>query len=140
MIVHELLHAIPESRNSIEIFIQTQNEAILLVVFLHESERVEADVTEQFNAGLHAPIILVVQHQRVPEEESGLVTAHVSVTLGIAVNDFPLAHVLTHLFGLLLIDPLRIRPMFFWNNAIMGGTGHQGCGDLFEFVIELLVI
>lgn len=140
VIVHELRHAIPEGRNSIEVFIQTQNKAILLVVFLHESERVKADVAEQFNAGLHTPIVLVVQHQRVPEEEPRFVTTHVSVTLGITVDDFPLAHVLTHLFRLLLIDPLRVRPMFLWNDAIMGGTGNQSRGDLFEFVIKLLII
>src|SRR5699024_6208464 len=40
VVTHELLHAIPQSRDSLIILVQTKREAVLLVVLLHEAERV----------------------------------------------------------------------------------------------------
>lgn len=108
VLLHELLHRTPQARDGVVVLVQTQHKAVLLVVFFHVAEWVKADITEELNAGLHAPVVLIVQHQWVPEEESGFITAHVTVALRVAVDDLLLSHLLSDLLRLLLVDPLGI--------------------------------
>ena len=70
MCLDKLLCAIPKSRNSLDIFVQSQNETVLLVVILHIAERIVMNIAEQLNAGLHSPIKLKLSKQRVAEEEA----------------------------------------------------------------------
>lgn len=79
--LHELLRAIPKSGDGLKVFVQTDDEAVLLVVLLHEAEWIVADVTVELDAGLHAPVVLVVHHQWVAEEEARLVAAHMAIAL-----------------------------------------------------------
>ena len=79
MILDELLDTIPERWNRLDIFVQADDEAVLLLVVLHELERVVVNVTEELNAWLDSPVPLVVQHERLPKEETRLESAHVSV-------------------------------------------------------------
>lgn len=104
----ELLHTIPQGRNGRCILIQTDDKAVLLVVLLHEAERIRVDITVELNARLNAPVVLEVHHERVAEEEPGLVTAHMAVTLRAAVNNLLAVHFLSRFFGLVLVDPLWV--------------------------------
>lgn len=104
----ELLHAIPQGRNGRCILIQTDDKAVLLFVLLHEAERIRVDITVELNARLNAPVVLKVHHERVAEEETRLITAHMAVTLGAAVNNLLAVHFLSRFFGLVLVDPLWI--------------------------------
>lgn len=56
----EVLHSIPERGDGLDIFVQTKREAILLLVFCHVLEGVVVDVTIELNAGLYAPVPLVI--------------------------------------------------------------------------------
>lgn len=137
---HELLDAVPEGGDGVVVLVQTQHEAVHLVVLLHESERVKRNVAQELNARLDAPIVLVVHHERVAEKEARLVTAHVPVALRIPVDDLLLTHILAHLLGLLLVNPLRVGPVLFRNEAVVGGSRDECRGDLLEGLIKRLVV
>lgn len=108
VILHELLHTVPQRGYSLVVLIETNDKAVLLVILLHEAERIHLDITEELNAGLNPPVKLVILHQRMSEEEPRLVAAHVAVALGAAIYDLPAAHLFTGLSCLVLIDPLGI--------------------------------
>lgn len=116
---HELFDAVPERGNGIKILVQAEHKAVLFVVLLHVSERVKGNVAEQLDAGFHAPVVLIVEHQWVAEEEARLIAAHVAVALRISVDDLAFLHVLTHFLGLVLIDPLGVRPMVFGDYSVV---------------------
>lgn len=137
---HEFLDAVPEGGDGVVVLVQTQHEAVHLVVFLHEAERVKGNVTQQLDAGLDTPIVLVVHHERVAEKEARLVAAHVPVAFRIPVDDLLLAHILAHLFSLLLVNPLRVRPVLLRNEAVVGGSRDERRGDLLESLIKRLVV
>lgn len=138
--LQELLHAIPERGDGVDVLVQTDNKAVLLVVLLHEAERVVANITVELDAGLHAPVVFVVHHQRVAEEEARLVAAHVAIAFRITVDDLLATHLLSRLFGLILVDPGRIRPMLFGDLAIVGVAGGQRCGEFLEILIKLFIV
>lgn len=140
VLLHELLDAVPQRRDGLVILVQTQHEAVLLLVVPHELEGVEADVTVQVNAGLHAPVVVKLLHQWVAEKEARLVAAHVPVADRVTVDDLALAHVLSNLLGLVLVNPVRVGPVVLGNKTIMSLAGHQcGC-SLLESVVEGFVI
>lgn len=140
VVAHELLHAVPQGRDGVVVFVKTEHETVLLVVLLHEAEGVKGNIAVELDAGLHAPIVLVVHHQRVAEKEARLVTAHVSIALRVAVDDLLLAHVVAHLLRLVLVDPFGVRPVLVGDDAVMRVSGNQRRGDLLELVVELLVV
>lgn len=102
---HELLGAVPQRGNGLDVFVQTEDEAVLLLVFLHESERVIMDVAEQLNARFDSPVIFKLVHQRVTEEKSGLKPAHVSIADGVTIDDLSPTHIFSHGSGLSFINP-----------------------------------
>jgi len=107
---------------------------------MHDSERIVVNVAIQLNGRLDAPVVFVVHHERLSEEESGFETTHVTIADRVTVDDLALSHVLAHLLGLVLINPLRERPMLWGDLAIVRLTGDQRCCDLFEGLIEGLVV
>ena len=136
----EVLDGVPESGDRLDVFVQAEREAILLLVISHVFESVVVDVAEQLDAGLDAPVPFVVHHQWVAEEKARLVPAHVPVADGVAVDDLLLLHLLTDLGGLILVNPFGERPMLLGDLAILGLAGNQRAGDLFEFVVEIVVV
>ena len=105
VIFDELLHTLPESWNCLDVFIQAQDEAVLLLIVLHKSEWIVVNVAEELHARLHAPVVFELVHDRMAEEEARLVPTHVPIADGVAVDDLPLPHILANSLGLLLIDP-----------------------------------
>ena len=140
VVLHKLLDTIPQGRDGLVVLVQTDDKAVLFAVFLHEAEWVVGHVAEELNAGLHAPVVLVVHHERMAEEEARLVAAHVAIALRITVDDLPATHILSHLPGLVLVNPLWIGPVLFRNLAIVSGAGSQRGGELLKIVIELLIV
>lgn len=140
VILHKLLHATPETGNSRFILVETDDEAVLLVILLHEAERVGAYVTEEFDAGLNTPVVFVVHHQRVAEKEARLIAAHVSIALGATVDNFLPIHFLASIGRLILVDPVGIGPVLLRDQAIVSRAGDQRGGQLFEILVKLLVI
>jgi hypothetical protein len=106
MLFHEFFHAIPERRNRLDVLVQTQHETVLLLVLGHVAERIVVDIAKHLDARLDAPIPFVAVHDRMLEEKARLITAHVSVADGVAVDDLALRHILTNLAGLFLVDEL----------------------------------
>lgn len=120
MSLHELLGAVPEGRDSLHVFVQTQNETVLLLVGLHEFENIVIDVAVELNAWLNSPVVLVVEHQRLAEEEPRFESAHMAITDGISVNDLLRGHVLPNLSSFILIDVFWKRPVLLRNLSVMG--------------------
>lgn len=106
MVLHKLLGAVPKSLDGLCVFVQAENEAILLATFMHDAERVIVDVAVQFNRWLNTPVVIVVHHKGLSKEETGFKSAHVAVAHGITIDDLALSHVLAHFLGLVLVDPL----------------------------------
>lgn len=139
-VLGEVLGGIPEGGDGLDIFVQAESEAVLLLVLGHELEGVVVDVAVELNAGLDAPVPLVVEHQRVAEEETGLVAAHVPVADGVTVDDLLLLHLLADLGGLVLVNPLREGPVLLGDLAITGLAGNEGGRDPLELVVEVVVV
>ena len=140
VILDELLDTVPKSWDGLDVLVQAEDEAVLLPVFLHESEWVVVDVAEQLNARLHTPVVFEVHHHRMTEEKAGFIPTHVPVTDRVAVDDLPLPHVFTNSLCLFLVDPLWETPVLGTDLAIMSLTRNKSCGHLLEIVIERLVV
>lgn len=135
---HELLDAIPETRNGVLILVQRYNEAVFLFLGAHESEGVLRNVTEVLDVWLDSPVVIVVFQQVVAEEEAGFVATHMAVTDRAAVNHT--LHFLAGLGSLVLINPRRETPVLLGYFAVMGSARRQSGRDLFEFVIEVVIV
>lgn len=136
----EILDGVPESGDCLDVLVQAEGEAVLLLVLGHELESVIFDVAEELDTGLNAPVPLIVHHQRVAEEKARFITAHVPVTDGVAVDDLLLLHLLTDLGGLVLVNPLGEGPMLLGDLAILCLARNQRGGDLYELVVEIVVV
>lgn len=137
---HKLLGAVPESRNGINVLVERENEAVLLVVLVHDTEGVVVDIAEELDRGLNTPVVLVVHHDLLSEEETRLESAHVAVADGVTVDDLAGGHILTNLLGLLLVNPLRERPVLLRNQTVVSLTRAERASDLLELIIEGLVV
>ena len=140
VVLHEFLGAVPKSRDGFHILVQAQDETVLLLIFGHEFERIIIDVAEQLNTWLDSPVPFIFQHQFLSEEEPRFKSAHVSITDGVAIDDLLLCHLLPNLACLFLVNVWWERPVLFWNLPIVGFSRYQGGCDLFECIIERLVI
>lgn len=105
VVLDKLLGAVPKCRDGLNVFVQAKNETVLLLVLNHEAERIVVDVAVKINGGLDAPVVVVVEHVLLVEEEARLEAAHVAVADGVAIDDLALGHVLAHLLGLFLVNP-----------------------------------
>ena len=140
MVLHEFLGAVPESRNGVNVFVETKDKAVLLVVLDHNTEGVVVDVAVKVNGRLDTPVVFVVHHQGVAEEKARLESTHVAVADRVTVDDLSLLHILAHLLGLFLINPLRERPVLVRNFAVVCLARHERRRDLLESRVERLVI
>lgn len=140
VVLGEILCRIPEGRDGLDVFVQAEGKAVLLLVIGHELESIVVDIAVQLDAGLDAPVPFVVEHQWVAEEEARLVAAHVPVADGITVDDFLLLHFITNSGSLLLVNPLGEGPMLFGNLAIFCSSRHERGCNLFELVVEIIVV
>lgn len=140
MLLHESLRTIPQRWNGFHILIQAQHEAVLFLVVGHILEGIEANVAEEFDAWLHAPVPFELIHEGMPEEEPRFISAHVSIAHRVAIDDLSLRHISANLGCLVLIDKFGEFPMLVRNQAIVRFPGYQSCGQLLECLIERLVV
>lgn len=140
VVLHEFLGAFPQSRNGSRVLVQAENEAVLLALLGHQTEGVVVDVAVELDGGLDSPVVFVVHHQWLAEEETRLEAAHVAVGNRVTVDDFALSHVLANLFGLVLVNPFRERPVLLGDLAIESVAGNERCGNLFECIIKGIVV
>jgi hypothetical protein len=119
-VLGKVLGSVPKRRDGLDVLVQAEGEAVLLLVVGHVLERVVFDVAKQLYARLHAPVPLVVEHQGMAEEEARFITAHVSVADRVTVDDLLLLHLLTDLGGLVLVNPLGKRPMLLGDFSVLG--------------------
>lgn len=90
VVLHEALDAVPERGDCLDVFVEGEDEAVDFVVVAHEAEDVVVDVAVELDGGLDAPVVFVVEEERVSEEEAGFEAAHVAVGDGVTVDDFAL--------------------------------------------------
>ncbi len=120
----EVLGGVPERGNGLDVFVQTEGEAVFLLLLGHELESIVVDIAVELNTGLDTPVPLIVKHQWVAEKETGLVAAHVSVADGVAVDDLLFLHLLTDLGSLVLVNPLWEGPVLLGDLSVLGFTRH----------------
>jgi len=70
MCFHELLGAVPQGRDGLHVFIQTQHETVLLLVVRHVLEYVVVNIAEELDARLYSPVPFIIEHQWLTEEEA----------------------------------------------------------------------
>lgn len=140
VVLHELLGAVPEGRDGLNVLVQAENEAVLLLLLVHNTERIVVDIAVKLDGGLNTPVVVVVEHQFLAEEKSRLESAHVAVADGITVDNLALGHVFTDLLGLLLINPLGERPVLLGDQTVVSLAGYERGSNLLESVIERLVV
>ena len=140
MIGHKLLHTIPQRRDSLPVLVQAQHKTILLIPFLHDTEGIKRDFTKEVRRRFDAPVKLIILHQGVSIKEAGFVSTHEPIALGIAVDDLSLTHVRSNILGLALIDPVRVGPMFHWDEAVKGLPGRHVRGELLERLVKWFVV
>ena len=140
VVLHELLGASPESGNGVDVLVERKNETVLLVVLVHDAERIVVNVAEELDGRLNTPVVFVVHHELLSEEETGLESAHVTVADRVTVDDLALMHILTDLAGLLLVNPLGEGPVLLGNQTIVSLTRAERSGNFLELLIERLVV
>lgn len=140
MSLDELLGAVPEGWDGLDVFVERKNERVLLLVVLHKLERIVGNVTEELDARLDTPVPLVIHQQGMPEEEARLISAHVAIGDAIAVDDLLGSHLLSRPCSVVLIDKVGEGPMLLGDLAILGLARGQSRGDLFELIIEGLIV
>lgn len=136
----EVLDGAPEGPDGGLVLADGEDEAVLLVVDLHELEEVVLDVAEQRDVVVDSPVVLVLVEELALPEEAGLVAAHVSVRDGSAVRDVLLSEGLAGLVELVHVDEVRDGPVLLWDQAVLSLTGHKRAGDLLELLGEGLVV
>lgn len=119
--LHKRLDAIPNRLDSLSILVQTEHEAILLALVAHQLEGIVGYIAVVLDAGLDAPVVVVLLHELVAEEKAGLEAAHVAVADGVAVDDFALLHVLADVGGFVLVDEARVGPVLFRDLSVVRG-------------------
>lgn len=80
MFLHEFLDTIPECFDGLTIFVETEDEAVFLLVVDHVFEWIVVDIAEEFDAWFNSPVPFVVLHERLLEEETRFEPTHMSVT------------------------------------------------------------
>ncbi len=140
MLLHERLDTVPQGRNGLDVFVQTQHEAVLLAMISHILERIVADVAVQLDAGFDPPIPLELLHQRMLEEEARFKSTHMPITDRVSVNDLPRRHILADPARLVLIDVIWERPMFRGYFTVMRLARYQGCRYSFEGLIKRFIV
>ena len=140
VLLDERLDAIPKRRDCLNIFIQTQDKAILLLVVLHELERVVVNITEQFHTWLDTPVVLELVHEWMSEKEARLEATHVPVADRVTVNDLALRHVFADLACVVLVNEGRKRPVLFRDLAIVSLSRNERSRHLLEIVVKGFVI
>lgn len=123
--LHELFDSVPKSLDGLAILRQRNSESIDLLVILHEQERVIMQVTEELDVGLDSPIVVVFLKEVVPEEESGVEPAHVSVWDRAPIDNLLLLHLLTTRFCSIFVDPFRLVPVIMWDQTVFSFGRHD---------------
>src|SRR5436305_12068590 len=104
VVLHERFDTVPQRWDCLDILVQAQYKAVLLLVVLHKLEWIIMDVAEQFDAWLNTPVVLKLVHERMAKEEPGFEATHVPVADGVAIDDLALRHVFADLARLLLVN------------------------------------
>ena len=138
--LHKFLGALPQGWNSLDVFVETEHETVLLLVIRHKLEDIIVDIAEKLDAWLDSPVPLVVHHQGLTEKETRFEAAHVTVTDRVAINNLLLCHILANLSGSLLIYVFWEGPVLFRNLPVMCCPGDKGCCNLLECGIEGLIV
>ena len=136
----EVLDGAPEGPDGGLVLADREDEAVLLVVDLHELEEVVLDVAEQRDVVVDSPVVLVLIEELALPEEAGLVATHVSVRDGCAVRDVLLSERLAGLVELVHVDEIRDGPVLLWDQAVLSLTRDERAGDLLELLSEGLVV
>ena len=66
----ELLGAVPYGGDGLNVFVETEDKAIDLLMLGHVPEWIEADVAEELDARFHSPVPLIFHEQGLTEEEA----------------------------------------------------------------------
>ena len=140
VLLHERLGAVPQCWDRLDVFVQAQDKAILLLIVFHKFEWVVMDIAEKLHAWLNTPVVLELVHEGMSEEEARLETTHMPVADGVAIYDLALGHVLAHFARFILVDEGRERPVLFRDFAIVCLSRDEGCCDLLEVVVKSVVI
>lgn len=140
MIFNKLLRTIPERRHCLLILVHADHKAILPPLIAQNLERVIRDIAVILDIGFHAPIVIIIQHQRVSEEEPRLIAAHVSIALGASIDDFALLHVLSRRGSFLLINPAWKVPVFLRDTTVVCFPGYSCRCRLLKPIVKLPVV
>ena len=140
VVFYKLFCAIPDGRNRLDIFEETEHKAVHLFVFGHVAEGIETDIAKKFDAWLYSPVPFVFQHQRLAKKESRLKPAHMSVTCRVTVNDFSFPHIFPNFPRLLLVYPVWERPVLLGDFSISSPPRYKRSGSLLEILVEFIII
>ena len=140
VLVEELERFWPQGGHCFLCVVQADDEAVDLVVHLHEFEDVIVDVAKIVCVGFKSPVVLKLPHSRVVEEVDAVVPAHVVVGDFVCVRDVLLLEDL-HLALLLgRVDPVWLVPVLGLDflEVDLGG-GHFG-DSVDEVFLEFAVV
>lgn len=136
----ELLGGLPQGLDGSVELVNGNGEPVKLVFRGQCLERVVFHIAPEIYMGLHPPVVLVVKHERVLEKEAGIESAHVSIRLAVGVDDAICGHSVSFLFGEILVDEVRIRPMFFRDETELRLATDGPAYTVFELLSKRLVV
>jgi len=121
-------------------FLQCDREAVDFIVFLHVQEWIIIELAEKANGGLDSPVIAIRLKQFVFEKEAAVEAAHISIRDAPAINYTLIHHFLSTLTCPRLIYPIRLDPMFLWDEPKRYGGSRQNTDSSFKFFREGFII
>jgi len=95
VVLDELLGAVPKSRDGLDVLVQAQDEAVLLVILLHEAEGIVVNIAEELDRGLDTPVVVIAGEQRRSEEVSRVEATHIPVWDRMTIDNFLPNHLFT---------------------------------------------
>lgn len=136
-------------------FVTIKTHAIFKVIVLHHLKHIIINITIIIHIRFHSPttqstpfflgggllpIIFKRCQQRMPKEESRLISTHVPVRLTASIDHLSAFHLLSTLCSLGLIDKVRITPVVCVDLSIMNGSPGEGGRLLLELVRKVFFV
>jgi len=90
---------------------------ISLVVLLHKHEGVMVEIAVEVNVRLDPPVPAILEHQRVPEEETRVEATHVPVGDASSIDNVVLDHLRSRSAGTGFINEVRLEPVVVGDDA-----------------------
>ncbi|KAH3671074.1 hypothetical protein OGAPHI_000785 [Ogataea philodendri] len=140
VLAQEFFDRVPQGRDRGVELVDRNREPVHLVVLPEHRKWVVINVAVEIHVRLHSPVIPVLLQERVSVEESRVISTHVAITLRVCVDNAHVGHLVPLLSGLVLVDEVRVRPVFCWDQSEFGLSRNHLGNFVFKLVRKRFIV